>query len=576
VHSFDLTPDGRRIMILNGNFAAPTLYSSSAVPLIWNEDQLAPRMGTAGAGGHATGVMAPGGWTASMDPDGKDIRLETMGYRNSVDFAYNKDGEMFVYDSDLEFDKGTAWYRPTRLTHHISGGDYGWRYGTGKLPPYYIDTFGMVVGLGSGSPTGVTSGTGAKFPAKYQDAMYLADWSYGNLYAAHLTPKGSSYHGIAELFASGAPFSVSDMKVNPADGSMIVVVGGNANSAVYRITYTGNESTAPTRPDTKMAAMRNQRKELEKYHGVRNPQAINAVWPFLKHEDRGIRFAARTALEWQDRALWRERALSETDPRTAIAALVALSRVSGTDPEHRANIGAPAPDKAIQNRIVAALEKIDWGQLEYTDKVDLARAFQIAFTRFGEVDPATTAAYPTRGKLVMPSEEIRQRLIAKFDPLFPSGYRELNWELAELLTYLEAPDAVPKMMAVMRRAPTQQFFPIEEWINPQQRVRGTPGTEGGLSNAYMAKQEDEIKYAELLRTLDNGWTPALRRDYLGWFHRALRTYEGGNSFVPVISFMHQKYVEKLTDAEKAAINDPALLQPPTVGLAGGRGGRGGN
>ena len=34
------------------------------------------------------------------------------------------------------------------------------------------------------------SATGPKFPAKYQEALYLCDWSYGKLYAVHLKPDG--------------------------------------------------------------------------------------------------------------------------------------------------------------------------------------------------------------------------------------------------------------------------------------------------------------------------------------------------------------------------------------------------
>jgi hypothetical protein len=564
-HALLLTPDGNRIMMLQGNAVSPSVYEASAVPLIWNEDQLLPRMGTAGEGGHVTGLLAHGGWTASIDPEGQGQRLETMGYRNAVDFAYNKDNELFVYDSDLEFDKGTPWYRPTRITHHVAGADYGWRFGTGKLPRYYADTFGRVVGIGSGSPTGVVFGTGAKFPARYQDAMFISDWSYGNLYAVDVIPEGSSYTGIANLFASGSPFSVADVIVNPADGSLLVLVGGNANSALYRVSYTGNESTAPTSPDTRFAALRAQRHQLEGMLGSRNPASIDAVWPLLGHEDHGIRYVARTVLEWQDRNLWRERALNETDPETSIAALIALARVSGTDVEHRSVIGAPAPDRALQSRIIASLERVPYADLDYQDKLDLMRAFQLAFTRFGEIDPATEARYaPVRGKLRMPDEETRRRLIAKFDPLFPTGYRELNWEMGELLAYLEAPNAVSKMMALLRRAPTQQYFPIEEWINPQQRVRGTPGTEGGLSNAYMAKQEDEMKYIELLRNVETGWTPQLRQDYFSWFHRARASYEGGNSFVPVNQYMHEFSVRNLSPADRASLPDQSVLETPTV------------
>jgi hypothetical protein len=585
-HNLRLAPDGRRIMVISGNATLPTLFNSSRVPMLWNEDQLLPRMDDKGLGGHATGRLRPGGWTASFDKDGNDFRLETVGYRNPVDFTYNKDGELFVYDSDLEFDKGQPWYRPTRVTHHISGGDYGWAHGNGKFPSYYIDSMGAVVGLGSGSPVGTSNGEGTKFPARYQDGLFICDWSYGNLYYVELTPSGSSYTGTAELMASGRPFAVSGVIVNKADGSLLVQTTG---TELYRITYTGTAATTPTHPDTSMAAMRKQRQDLEQFHGRKDPQAVATVWPFLNHADRGIRFAARTALEWQDVAAWRERALSERDPRTAIAALVALARVSGTDVEHRENIGAPPPDKALQGRIIDALDRIPWSALAYQDKLDLLRAYTLAFTRFGEEDLSKAGGKPdqlygVRGKLKLPAEPVRQRLLARFDPLFPTGFRELNWEMGELLAYLESPNAVTKMLALMKAAPTKQFYPIQEWVNPQQRVRGTPGTDGGLSNSFLAKQEDEWKYAELLRTVDTGWTAQQRREYLQWFKTAAQTQEGGASFYQYLIFMHAKTLEKMTDAEKAAVAalDPSVLTPVTAGRGGagggraGAGGRGGN
>lgn len=576
-HNLRLSPDGQRIYIVSGNSTLPSLFNSSRVPMLWNEDQLLPRMDDAGIGGHAAGRLRPGGWTASMDKDGNDFRLETMGYRNAVDFTFNKDGEMFVYDSDLEYDKAQPWYRPTRITHHISGGDYGWAHGNGKMPKYYIDTMGQVAGIGSGSPVGLTSGQDSKFPARYQDGLYLADWSYGNLYFLELNPEGSSYTGKAELMASGRPFAVSGVIVNKADGSLLVQTTG---TELYRITYTGTAPTTATKPDPFYAAARNQRKELEKFHGRKDAGAVAAVWPSLNHQDRGIRFAARTAIEWQDVAQWRDRALSERDPRTAIAALVALARVSGTDVEHRANIGAPAPDKAMQARIIQALDRIPLSALGYQDKLDLVRAYSLAFTRFGEEDTSKAGGKPdqlygVRGKLLPPDEATRQRLIARFDPLFPGEHRELNWEVGELLAYLEAPNLPTRMLALMK-APvaTPQFYPIEEWINPQQRVRGTPGTSGGLTNLFLAKQEDEWKYAELLRTVETGWTTAQRNEYLKWFQTAAATQEGGRSLQAYLSFMHGKQLLKLSAADKTAL-DPSAVTPPVAGRGGAGGGGGG-
>ena len=119
----------------------------------------------------------------------------SSGYRNSYDIAFNSEGELFAYDSDMEWDMGMPWYRPTRAVHATSGSDFGWRSGTGKWPTYYVDSLPPMVNIGPGSPVGVTFGYGAKFPAKYQKALFLCDWTFGTIYALHLEPHGVDLQG---------------------------------------------------------------------------------------------------------------------------------------------------------------------------------------------------------------------------------------------------------------------------------------------------------------------------------------------------------------------------------------------
>ena len=181
--------------------------------------------------------------------------------------------------------------------------------------------------IGPGSPTGIVFGYGAKFPAKYQDALYLADWSFGKVRAVHLTPEGASYTGEFEDFIGGQPFPVTDFIINPHDGSMLLAVGGRgAQSALYRVTYAGNESTEPSQPDNRLQERRDLRHKLEAFHGKKDPAAVEAVWPYLSDADRAIRYAARIALEWQDVSQWRDNAvLPKTIRRKAIAAIVAVA-----------------------------------------------------------------------------------------------------------------------------------------------------------------------------------------------------------------------------------------------------------
>ena len=498
IHSLVLAPDGKSIYVVIGNNSSLTPMSSSRVPYDWSEDQLLPRLPT----GFMDDSYAPQGYIAKFDPDGKNWELIAMGMRNPFDIAFNNVGELFTHDADMEWDIGDPWYRPTRVNHIISGADFGFRNGDGKWPDYYFDSFGAVVNIGPGSPTGATFGYGAKFPAKYQDALFLADWSFGKVRAVHLTPSGASYTAEIEDFINGQPFPICDLIVDPHDGSMLMVVGGRgAQSALYRATYIGNESTAPNPADTRLQTQRDLRHKLEAFHGRKDPAAVKTVWPYLSDQDRPLRYAARIALEWQDVSQWRQKALKEKDPRKAIAALVALIRVSGKDKIHHKETDL-APDPRLQEQVVSALGKISWPNLALGDRIDLLRAYSLALIRLGRLDEAQ-----------------RQRLIAKFDPLFPAKRTELDELLAHLLIYLEAPTAAPKVVAALRAAPTQ---------------------------------EEQVDYAVALRALKTGWTRPLREEYFRWFVTA-DNFRGGNTFASSVRRAKKDAVESLTDDEKAAL-----------------------
>ncbi|MDX1564905.1 MAG: hypothetical protein R3236_05835, partial [Phycisphaeraceae bacterium] len=215
-HAIVPSPDGKSLYFIAGNSTKMTPHESSLAPKAWKEDQLLPRQWD--ARGHARGRLAPGGWIARIDPEGKHCQIVAMGFRNPYDMDFNHDGALFAYDADMEWDSGTPWYRPTRLSHVTSGSDSGWRSGTGKFPPYYPDTIPATIDIGPGSPTGVVSGRGAKFPAKYQKALFLNDWTFGTIHAVHLTPSGSTYTATKEEFIAGKPLPLTDIVINPKDG----------------------------------------------------------------------------------------------------------------------------------------------------------------------------------------------------------------------------------------------------------------------------------------------------------------------------------------------------------------------
>ena len=138
----------------------------------WAEDLLLPR--NPDGGGHDPHVMAPGGWVARTDQDGKNwellLRRPAQHLRHRLQRRRRAVHATTPTWSGTPARRGTA--RPASTTL-VSGGEYGWRNGTGKWPAYYPDSLGAVVNIGLGSPTGVVFGTGAKFPAKYQRAFFM-------------------------------------------------------------------------------------------------------------------------------------------------------------------------------------------------------------------------------------------------------------------------------------------------------------------------------------------------------------------------------------------------------------------
>ena len=440
VHAVVPSPDGKSLFLITGNSTKPAEFAdNSQVPQIWGEDHLLPSFPD--GRGHNRGVLAPGGIIYKVDPDGKNFEAYANGFRNIFDAAFNRDGELFTYDADMEYDFNVPWYRPTRICQVTSGAEFGWRNGAGKRPVFYPDNLPGVLDIGPGSPTGMTFGYGAKFPAKYQNALYALDWSWGKLYAVHmkLDPNGSTYTATKEEFVTGAPLPITDAIIHQGDGAMYFAIGGRrVQSGLYRVTYVGDESTklVTTPPQTTDALER--RRSLEYFHGRQDENAIAAAWSELGNEERFVRYAARKAIEHQPVATWADKALNEKDPVIQAEALLALARVTGICPQHRSET-TPAVDTAMRAKLLDAILGVDMTLLDETTQITIQRTLQIVLNRFGRPDDSTV-----------------QKLITKVDPLFPSESADINWLLCETLAYLQSPTVAAKAMALIESAPTQE------------------------------------------------------------------------------------------------------------------------
>ncbi|MCM8536047.1 MAG: c-type cytochrome [Lentisphaeraceae bacterium] len=419
-HALLLGPDKKSIYMVVGNQLNLPKYKNTLVPPLWGEDQLLPRIY---GKGYMKGVTAPRGFIAKMDKNAENIEIIATGFRNQYDAALNREGELFTFDADMEWDINTPWYRPTRVNHVTSGAEFGWRNGSAKLLNHHPDNLPTTLDIGPGSPSGVAFGYGAAFPEKYQEAFFICDWSYGVLYAVHLQPDGATFKAKKEVFISGQPLPLTDILVNPKDNALYFTTGGRqVQSALYRVTYTGNEKVISKDSGviTKEAKLR---RELEEYHGPNKPEAVAKVWPHLSHSDRHIRWAARTAIEHQDVEVWAKKALAETNPEASLEALLALSRAGGE--KHK-------------SALIKNLLKLDWSTLTKAQKLSQLRILNIVSARMGGIESAKT------------------ELLGKFDSQYPNKDTELNMELAQIMVYLQSETAVAKTVKLLEKAPSQE------------------------------------------------------------------------------------------------------------------------
>ena len=520
----------RMLYAVCGNFTdAPKDLAPSSPHRNYADDLALKRMED--GNGFGVGKPPPGGYVLRMDLDGKNAELFSAGQRNDYDIACNADGELFGFDSDMEWDWGNPWYRPVRVFHAVRGGDHGFREGSAKWPEYYPDSLPASVTIGIGCPTGVVFGTGAHFPAKYQKAFYICDWTYGRIMAVHLTPDGASYRGSWENLvapksllskAGKAPLNLTDVVIG-GDGAMYFTVGGHSTqSDLFRVTYAGGEpAKALPESDLRDQAGREARAlrhRLEALNVQEDAKAVEAAWGQLRHPDRFIRYAARLVLERNPVATWQGRALAEPQADAAFTALLALARVGAV---------------STQADIVKALAAFPFAQLSEEQVLHKLRVIEVSLARQG-----------------LPGEAVAAQLIAQCDPLYPARTEFANRELCQILLALHAPQAVARTVGLLRSASTQ---------------------------------EEQTSYATALRSIKSGWTEDLRREYLSWWNGGSSSqhpahvmqwfadvgidYHNGSSFKGFRSQALKEAKASMSPAELAAMGDLTQIKPAAAAVA---------
>lgn len=189
-----------------------------------------------------------------FDPEGEAWECIGSGGRNPPSLGMNYLGELFSFDSDMEFHVDVPFYRPVRLNHWATGGDQGWQ-GVGAFPPHYVDCLPGVLEVGRGSPNWGVFYEHTQFPQKYRDSFIVCDYrwksattgryaSSGRLVVFHLKRRGGTWNAELTELAKAKPgakhkngrpinFALVDVAVAP-DGSILVT---DHSQGVWRIFY---------------------------------------------------------------------------------------------------------------------------------------------------------------------------------------------------------------------------------------------------------------------------------------------------------------------------------------------------
>ena len=453
------------------------------------------------------------GHVIRTDRNGKHWELVAAGLRNPYGIGFNKDGELFTYDADAEFDMGAPWYRPTRLDHLVSGADFGWRGLTNQWPPYELDHADNALPtatIGKGSPTAVQFGRASNFPAPWRDALFILDWAYGRVVACHLYARGAGYYSRSETFLRGRPLNVTDVTFGP-DGAMYLLTGGrNTESTLYRVRWVG-ESTASEQATPHEAArktfsaqQRDLRRQLEHWHNRSDDEhAVDALWPHLSSPDPSIRHAARIALEHQDIDQWRDRALRESHAATAAVSLLALAR------------GSAAPDFPA---IISALNGLSTDGLSVFDTLSILHAYSLCLADSAHVPSAELNRAQTRFKTWLKQEAALRT--QRIGPL-GTGYG-IAEKLSRLLIRLEGAVANADIIQLLRTSTVQ---------------------------------EDRMRYLFLLHNTTTGWQHDDRVLFFESLAELERNAIGGDGMPGFLQRIRQGAVDSLSESERASLGD---------------------
>ncbi len=610
-HAVFFGPEGHLYWILGNHTGIVPSFHPSSPHRGWREGQLLPAY--VDARGHAAAIRAPGSFITRRDMSrpNADWEMVAAGFRNAYDAAFNLSGELFTFDSDMEWDIDLPWYRPVRTNHVVPGGEYGWRTGSGKWPAYYPDSLPGLTDVGRGSPVGVVFYQGDAYPERYRDAFLVADWSRGRILAGFMKPHGGTYVEEQVDFVLGTPMNVTDLDVG-ADGHVYFSKGGrNTEGGLYRVVYRGTDVSRRPAPATPVDRALSQPQPRSAWGRAAIAKARTEAGAGWADALRGVATSSSAAAERRVRAI---ELLQVTGAPLDVAALTSLSNDAAADVRAAATyyLGLHATD-AARTAIGARLKD---------DSAFVRRRAAEALVRTGIEASMSIPIDPASDLLPLLSDEDRfvrfaarvalertnrntwreaAMAVSGFPGVIDSQLALVNTQttffeirrlLARQLEVLEAgvPDAhLPAFLRVVHltmqrdddvdysaiyskmaalllaKYPTASSATNREIAQTLAYV-GTadaiPAIVGHMT-APATSRPDALFDMYVLRTIGTGWEPSERKAVVQWLTKVQdERWKGGASFIGFVQNMWNDFSKVLTPEELQAANDVLTsLQP---------------
>ncbi len=222
-------------------------------------------------------------------------------------------------------------------------------------------------------------------------------------------------------------------------------------------------------------------------------------------------------------------------------------------------------DRPQQEKLLAALDRLDFAKLSPRLQLDALWAYSLTFVRLGP-----------------PGGEAASRLAKKFDGLYPVTSAAvadqfdrdmLNRELCDLLVFLKAPTVAAKTIALLKE-PTPPPAPESNEAELAEIAARNPSVGNAVLESMKNPPEaQKMAYVFSLRNLRDGWTPEERIFYFAWLRDAAKR-QGGHSYELYLNNIEQEAYDNATDTDRLAVEAAGVRQvskPPELPAAIGPG-----